>query len=148
MSIETIRPEGLSGEWTVTDRLDYGGTMLRVAERDGHRFVCNGTIPVSEAGRPIIEAYRARLIARHLFDPLDPDWTHDGHPHLYLIDRTMGVDGLARLPEDRLARMDGHTLTVECFDTDRPVLEFVADGRPVEYVVRRTPWTGRPWTTS
>lgn len=39
-------------------------------------------------------------------------------------------------------------LTVECFDTDRPVLEFVADGRPVEYVVRRTPWTGRPWTTS
>ncbi|ACJ52378.1 hypothetical protein [Bifidobacterium longum] len=172
MSIETIRPEGPSGEWTVTDRLDYGGTMLRVAERDGHQFVCNGTIPVSEAGppfvgtlaaelerhpfdvldraagRPIIEAYRARLIARHLFDPLDPDWTHDGHPHLYLIDRTMGVDGLARLPEDRLARMDGHTLTVECFDTDRPVLEFVADGRPVEYVVRRTPWTGRPWTTS
>lgn len=104
MSIETIRPERPSGEWTVTDRLDYGGTMLRVVERDGHQFVCNGTIPVSEAGppfvgtlatelerhpfdvldraagRPIIEAYRARLIARHLFDPLDPDWTHDGHP--------------------------------------------------------------------
>lgn len=70
MSIETIRPERPSGEWTGTDRLDYGGTMLRVAERDGHRFVCNGTIPVSEAGPPFVGTLAAEL-ERHPFDVLD-----------------------------------------------------------------------------
>ncbi|WP_250237759.1 hypothetical protein [Bifidobacterium longum] len=39
-------------------------------------------------------------------------------------------------------------LSGECFDRPSAGLEFVAGGRPVEWVVRRTPWTGRPWTTS
>ena len=39
-------------------------------------------------------------------------------------------------------------LSGEFLDTNRPVLEAAAGGRPLECLVRRTPWTGRPWTTS
>lgn len=160
---DIIHPEGLSGEWTIVDRLDYAGATLRVVERDGHRFTLNGTIPVSEdhqpygrtlaeelerhptimrhraEGRPIIEAYRACLIDRHRFAPLNPDWTRDARPYLYLIDENTGKTRLAGLLRQRLIQSEGQPLTVECLDTDQPLLERASAGMPVEWIIRRQP---------
>ncbi|PWG65690.1 hypothetical protein [Bifidobacterium callitrichidarum] len=93
-----VHPQGLEGDWTVVDKLEYSGVELCVVVSNGLRFVINGDIPVSGdlpldfttladeldkhpsivrnwvKGRPIIEAYRACGVERKHFAPLDPDW--------------------------------------------------------------------------